>query len=141
MHNKVEWIETLTHTVDYGDKTCKENKNGNPWKETFIEILHVWKSTSRQHNIIYFLAYGSLIGAVRNADFIPWDSDIDIMVHKDDSDVIASLDNKRNFVVDRNDPAFHLVVQNDFKQYYDDADKRRRLNCLGQVKYINIFTK
>ena len=131
----------MNHTIDYGDETCNETKNGNPWKDTFVEILHRWKSISSRYNISYFLVYGALIGAVRNADFIPWDHDMDIMVDKDYYDIIAGLDNKRNFIVNVGDPNFHLVVQNDFKQYYNDSTKKRRLNCLGQVKYTNIFTK
>lgn len=33
-----------------------------------------------RHNIVYFLGYGSVIGAVRHNGPIPWDSDMDIVV-------------------------------------------------------------
>ena len=131
---ELEWIGTLNYTIDYGDKSCVENKNGNSHKETFVEILQAWKSISSQYNIPYFLVFGTLIGAVRNADFIPWDSDMDIMVDKDSYDIMACIDNKRNFNINTYDPKFHLLVQNDFKKEFEDSGKRRRWNCQGQVK-------
>ena len=131
-----DWIEIYNSTVDYGDKTCNETKHGNLWQKPYIELLLHWKSLSMRHNISYFLVYGTLIGAVRSADFIPWDGDMDIMVDQDYYDIIANIDNNRNFVRKTTDPKFHLVVQNDFKQSYNDTTERRMFNCMGQVENI-----
>ena len=127
-----EWIETLNYTIDYGDTTCIENKKGNPWKDVFVDILKHWKLISKKYSISYFLAYGSLIGALRNGNFIPYDGDMDIMVDESFYEVIASIDNKRNFTARADDVNFHLVVQNFFREQYTNMNKPRQ-NCLGKV--------
>jgi len=47
--------------------------------------LHVWSQFAEQHNITWTLAYGTLLGYVRQGDFIPHDVDIDLFVHLNDT--------------------------------------------------------
>ncbi|KAK2159733.1 hypothetical protein LSH36_147g03041 [Paralvinella palmiformis] len=48
-----------------------------------ITARHVFRILDRQH-IRYWLEGGSLLGAVRNSDIIPWDYDVDIGMYRDD---------------------------------------------------------
>ena len=43
-----------------------------------IEGLRQVKETFDQHNILYWLHAGTLLGAIRNGKIIPWDHDIDL---------------------------------------------------------------
>lgn len=48
----------------------------------------------KKHNIKYYLAFGTLIGAIRNNGIIPWDDDIDVVMKREDYDRLKKLDVK-----------------------------------------------
>ena len=101
-------------------------------EKTLVKILRIWKAITVSYKITYFLTYGSLLRAVRNSDFIPWDGDIDVMVDMTYYDVLLSIDNTRSFDPHR-DAGFHVILQNDLKKYRSST-KRRRQSCMGKVK-------
>ena len=45
-----------------------------------MDLLRVLDQICRQHQIIYFIIGGTLLGSWRHHDIIPWDDDIDILI-------------------------------------------------------------
>ena len=48
--------------------------------DLLLDMLSEFDDLCAQNNIEYFLAYGTLLGAIRHDDFIPWDNDIDLFM-------------------------------------------------------------
>ena len=56
-----------------------------------LEVLQSVREVCRRHDISYYLAEGSLLGAVRHGRCIPWDDDLDIAMLRNDYERFIAL--------------------------------------------------
>ncbi len=60
-------------------------------KEIEFDILKVFDAFCKENRIKYYLAFGTLLGAIRYKKFIPWDDDIDVLVPREDYQRLLTL--------------------------------------------------
>ena len=123
-----QWLNTSENLnfSNYGDNSCDTLHQ----RQHLLVIFERWVKLANKYNISYFLTAGSLLGAWRNQDFIPYDRDLDILISNTSNTFLESIKDQRNF--HESDDKFHLVLQEDWTKPYA---QRRRFKCNGeQVK-------
>ena len=68
----------------------KNKLSSSEIKQVELQILNYVSSVCDKLGLRYYLAYGTLIGAIRHKGFIPWDDDIDIVMPRDDYNKLLS---------------------------------------------------
>uniref|UniRef100_A0A7M5XEB1 LicD/FKTN/FKRP nucleotidyltransferase domain-containing protein n=2 Tax=Clytia hemisphaerica TaxID=252671 RepID=A0A7M5XEB1_9CNID len=110
----------------YGDTTsCKRHKNHPKLKELFA----LWIRMANLFNVSYALTHGTLLGALRDENLIPYDHDMDIMIdHAEIPKFSQMIDTSFN----EHDYKFHLTIQ---REYQRSNYKRNRYSCEGYLMY------
>ena len=52
--------------------------------DKLLDLLVVFDRVCKEHELKYFIAYGTLLGAIRHNGFIPWDDDVDVCMPRED---------------------------------------------------------
>jgi lipopolysaccharide cholinephosphotransferase len=101
-------------------------------KSAEMMILREIDMLCRKHGINYFLAGGTLLGAVRNGASIPWDDDFDIGFLRKDFDRFREVCDK-----ELGDRFVHTCYYNETKSHYI-VDKIRLRDTYFSTRYSSI---
>lgn len=66
-------------------------------KNVSLKILVELDRFCQENGICYFLAYGTLLGAVRHKGFIPWDDDVDVWLMRNDYEQLRIKWNEKRY--------------------------------------------
>ena len=84
-----------------------------PLHDGLFQIMLALDDLCEKHGIQYFLDSGTLLGAVRHKDFIPWDDDVDLTMTRDNYEKLCAVAHEL--------PApFHFVLPSDYNGYFFD---------------------
>ncbi len=85
-------------------------------KSFSLDILVFFDKYCSDNNLRYYLAFGTLLGAVRHRGFIPWDDDIDVYVPRPDYDRVI-------------------------EQFKDPDGRYAAVSCFNDASYLYPFAK
>lgn len=107
-----------------------------------LDVLKEVHNYCVNHNLKYYMIYGTLLGAVRHHGYIPWDDDIDIAMPREDYEVFIPHYNRESSHISRCihyslDSSYYL----DFAKVYNTRTELTELvhNPKTIGVYIDVF--
>lgn len=113
-----EYYLTVDDFSELREISIEERKNIQ------YEILKYLKDVCERNNIRYYLAAGTLLGAVRHKGYIPWDDDIDVYMPWDDYKYLIELFKNGKEENDRYSLKYYGLVDNFSWLYVKIQDDR-----------------
>ncbi|WP_288313181.1 phosphorylcholine transferase LicD [uncultured Eubacterium sp.] len=107
---------------------CEVNTDLKKIWAVLLDLLYEFDKICKKYDLKYWLAYGSLIGAVRHKGFIPWDDDLDVFMMRKDYERLISIASK-----EFEHPYFFQTPHTDPGYYFSFA-KIRNSNTTGTSK-------
>ena len=85
-------VKIKGRVLDYEDVSSKYHKDGPINKDDAFKLMSTISDIFDKHNIFFMPMWGTLLGIIRNGDFIDHDDDIDLMMlHEDENKLYDAL--------------------------------------------------
>lgn len=78
----------FTEVINVTEYGCKEEEYLDDAHRILKILLSDFDRVCKKYNLNYYLICGSLLGAVRHGDLIPWDDDVDVAITRKDFDIL-----------------------------------------------------
>jgi len=106
-------------------------------RKSQLETMTVFRDFCERNQLRYYLAYGTLLGAVRHRGFIPWDDDADIYMPREDYDFLLRHFNEES-------PAARRVISKEscpefYLRFAKIIDGNTVLTEMGQTLEIGVW--
>lgn len=102
-------------------------------QNVLLDMLIWFNEFCQENNITYYLAGGTLLGAVRHKGFIPWDDDVDLMMDRDN--YIRFIEVAKRSIPDH----MHLQCQETDKNWHYPYTKIRLNNTACATEFSHRF--
>lgn len=120
----------------------KRIKDLDEIKNIELDILKYIHKICEENHLVYFMAGGTLLGAVRHKGFIPWDDDIDLLMFREDYEKMIKIINGDNSI-------YHMESLESDKEYLSTfakvTDTRTRIKFAHKMNdketgvFVDIF--